>query len=597
MIDIFINFRTSYVNEDSGEEIRSDKKIWFQYLKGRFWVDLISSLPTDIILLIFSPENDVSTVLIMLKLMKLIRLARLSRVITYLNLQANIKMTLRLGKLIFFLILYLHLIGWFWFYIARQDEKWIPPYYEFSDTNDIYQQSDFVQYITSLYYSVLFLAGNDLLPQGTVQILFATIAIFAAAIINANIFGNIAVLLQQINRKNANFQEKLELANTTMKNLRIPERLQKTIQQYLTSTESTLDQQKEFDSFLSMLSPSLKIEVTKHIFHNAILSNPVFDRKTEIIDDILHNLNTCLYFPENEIWSQGTIGRELYFLAKGEWDVFVKDENSIVRYITTLQVGFYFGEVALLKECPRTATVKSKNYSTCASLDKEKFNKLLLRYTFLRRSMEKYISDKYQDRWRKFIKRTLRNVEYLNANVTEEIIEEISYKLEIRNLTKGDYLFKVGDTCKEIYILWKGRIELLISNNRHSSEIYLDTIYTGWSIGSYSAINADQHTISGKALTDCTVLKLKYMDLETMRIEYDELDDSIEEYEKYIGENGLPYCDYKFHRGKEWNISPIEKFQNGINRIIRIIKSYKANTFTDLLKKVQEKIKEERKEK
>lgn len=82
-----------------------------------------------------------------------------------------------------------------------------------------------------------------------------------------------------------------------------------------------------------------------------------------------------------------------------------------------------------------------------------------------------------------------------------------------------------------------------------------------------------------------------------MRSEYEELDDSIAEYEQYIEENGLPYCDYKLHRGQEWDISPIEKFQNGIHRIIRIVKSYKANTFTDLLKKVQEKVKQERDQK
>lgn len=289
---------------------------------------------------------------------------RLSRVITYLNLQSSIKMTLRLVKLIFFLILYLHLVGCFWFYIAKSEDRWIPPFDEFKTSSDIYAESPFYQYITSLYYSVLFLAGNDLMPQTSLQIVVATVALFAAAIINANIFGNIAVLLQQMNRKSANFQEKLEMANATMKTMKIPEKLQKIIQNYLTETESTLDQQKEFDLFLSMLSPSLKIEVTKHIFHNAILSNSVFEGKNEIIDHILYDLETSLFFPENEICRQGTQGSQLYFLAKGECDVFVNDENQMVRYIKTMQFGDYFGEVALLKNCSRTATVKSKNYST-----------------------------------------------------------------------------------------------------------------------------------------------------------------------------------------------------------------------------------------
>ena len=56
---------------------------------------------------------------------------------------------------------------------------------------------------------------------------FTTIIIFASFIINANIFGNIAVLLQQMYRKSSNFQEKLEMATSTMKNINIPDKLQK----------------------------------------------------------------------------------------------------------------------------------------------------------------------------------------------------------------------------------------------------------------------------------------------------------------------------------------------------------------------------------
>jgi len=174
------------------------------------------------------------------------------------------------------------------------------------------------QYIVSLYYSVLLLAGNDNAPQGFVQIFFTTVMLLAAAIINANIFGNIAVILQQLNRKQTSFHEKMEIASTTMRNLSIPEFLQSKVQGYLTSTQTTLDQQKEFDSFLSILSPSLRLEVTKHIFIESIMSNPVFEENEGIIDSILHDLDTLLYFPEDEICTQGSVGDKLYFLSRGD---------------------------------------------------------------------------------------------------------------------------------------------------------------------------------------------------------------------------------------------------------------------------------------
>ena len=76
--------------------------------------------------------------------------------------------------------------------------------------------------------------------------------------INANIFGNMAVLLQGINRKASQFQEKLDTANTAMKNMKISEHLQERVQNYIMSTESTLSMQMELQAFLNLLSPSLR---------------------------------------------------------------------------------------------------------------------------------------------------------------------------------------------------------------------------------------------------------------------------------------------------------------------------------------------------
>ena len=80
------------------------------------------------------------------------------------------------------------------------------------------------------------------------------------AFINANIFGNMAVLLSAINRKAAMFQEKLDTANTAMKNMKISSKLQRKVQNYIMSTESTLSIQRELQSFLDILSPSLRYE-------------------------------------------------------------------------------------------------------------------------------------------------------------------------------------------------------------------------------------------------------------------------------------------------------------------------------------------------
>lgn len=47
--------------------------------------------------------------------------------------------------------------------------------------------------------SVLLVTGNDVAPRTTFQICFSSIGLFLGAIINANIFGELAVLVAQLN--------------------------------------------------------------------------------------------------------------------------------------------------------------------------------------------------------------------------------------------------------------------------------------------------------------------------------------------------------------------------------------------------------------
>ena len=56
-IDIIINFRTIQVDQMTGEFITSTKGIAIYYLKGSFWIDLISTIPFDQLILILLPYS------------------------------------------------------------------------------------------------------------------------------------------------------------------------------------------------------------------------------------------------------------------------------------------------------------------------------------------------------------------------------------------------------------------------------------------------------------------------------------------------------------------------------------------------------------
>jgi hypothetical protein len=157
--------------------------------------------------------------------------------------------------------------------IVQQKKDWIPPLdYVFVKT-DIYEESKIDQYTNALYHAVLMLGGNDVGPRGYYELFFVSVILVTTAIINANIFGNIALLIQSMNLKATKFQEKMEYAHDSMKNMKIPEKLQSKVKSYLSYTHNTQDHQQDMDKFLNMLSPSLKSQVSRYIFYDAIAKN------------------------------------------------------------------------------------------------------------------------------------------------------------------------------------------------------------------------------------------------------------------------------------------------------------------------------------
>lgn len=293
-----------------------------------------------------------------------------------------------------------------------------------------------------------------------------------------------AVVLQSMNRKSTEFQEKIEKANEAMKNLKIPQSLKEEVELYLSSSQSGLDHQEELDSFLLMLSPSLKKKVSAYIFHHVIFQNPVFKENNEVLKLLLQDLVTKLFLPESEIIRQNDVGKSMFFLARGECSIFVTDQTKTEVFANTLSTSEYFGEIAIIKNCKRTASVFSRSYTTIAELQKEDFERIWGRYPIISKRMEKRIRKKYNDKWKRFIKRSLKQIDYLSEGVSDQIIDEISYLLDIVTIDKGDYLFKKDSPWKEIFIVSNGELDVYLGNNT-KQPTYLETLYTGCIVGSY----------------------------------------------------------------------------------------------------------------
>jgi len=83
-----------------------------------------------------------------------------------------------------------------------------------------------------------------------------------------------------------------------MENIKLPNYLQLSVLSFLMYTETHIHSQLELESFLEMISPSLRVAVVKHIFHTLITDSEVFKGQEDVINFITRKMETKIYLPE-----------------------------------------------------------------------------------------------------------------------------------------------------------------------------------------------------------------------------------------------------------------------------------------------------------
>lgn len=94
-------------------------------------------------------------------------------------------------------------------------------------------------------------------------------------------------------------------------------------------------------------------------------------------------------YPEGAIVvQQGAVEDRFYVLTKGDVVITVQDAQKRERHVASLSRGDHFGEVSLLFDTPRTATVRTVSPSSFLALHREGFYSVLGQAPMLRRNIE-----------------------------------------------------------------------------------------------------------------------------------------------------------------------------------------------------------------
>jgi len=125
-------------------------------------------------------------------------------------------------------------------------------------------------------------------------------------------------------------------------------------------------------SYLGLLKDQ---HLQKRQRYSELLQNVPFlkalqDYERLLVADALQPVNVTK--PDENIITQGENGDEFFIILEGECTVWIGGEQK-----KTLKAGDYFGELALMKDQPRAATIKASLNAKLVKLDRTSFHRLL----------------------------------------------------------------------------------------------------------------------------------------------------------------------------------------------------------------------------
>jgi len=130
------------------------------------------------------------------------------------------------------------------------------------------------------------------------------------------------------------------------------------------------------------------------IFFNCralVASVPFFtNAESAFVSDVVCKLKYEVYQPGDVIVKEGAVGTKMYFIQEGIVDIVLA--NGEVA--TSLSDGSYFGEICLLTNARRVASVRAETYCNLFSLHADHFNTVLESYPFMRRTMESVAAER-----------------------------------------------------------------------------------------------------------------------------------------------------------------------------------------------------------
>ena len=187
-----------------------------------------------------------------------------------------------------------------------------------------------------------------------------------------------------------------------------------------------------------------------------------------------------------------------WVLVDGKARVVKVGEHGDEVALNTLRPGDSFGEVSLLTNTTRTATVRASSEVEAMRLDRSVFDALLRAHPRARATLELQV--------RHHRIRDLLQVQSVFAGLPPGALSRLVTALRLVEVTSGKTVVRQGDPPGGLYVVAEGRLRVRISH--HGEEREIGWLTVGDVFGEMSLFDSSPRSSTVQAVTDASLLEL-----------------------------------------------------------------------------------------
>ena len=190
-------------------------------------------------------------------------------------------------------------------------------------------------------------------------------------------------------------------------------------------------------------------------------------------------MTECFLRTGDTLFERGDPGDALYVVASGRARVIGKDSSGREISLAVLKRSEHFGDIALLSDVPRTATVRAAEDLVVLRLDRNDFLTFLAEHPHVRIALERFLKD--------FSTRDfLRQFTAMSA-VPAALLRQVIEQLEERSVAPGTIVVRQGEPPDYFYIVREGMLQAVSGEN--GTERVMSTIGPGEFFGELALMN------------------------------------------------------------------------------------------------------------